>query len=272
MSSSLARISALLAVLPLLGGCTTALLLEKVRGRPPEAAGPDFSVEVKEAFLDEGGVLMLLGYRNTVLERETWVVRIKPSAGSMLAVPWQSWRRGAEPSEPVFLPRDGASDPAPEERAACSYAGRMRQTYRPIPVYEAEPQAAITGDALILPRERIRLAGRDARSAEVQAVVLWASNAGAPPGEVQRVELSFLEDLRPAQRKLGYLGLLPFSLSFDAAFLVAGIAVTPLALLTYANEGPSVEELAQGRAKGCGCLSREGNAEGYARWPCYEPF
>lgn len=50
------------------------------------------------------------------------------------------------------------------------------------------------------------------------------------------------------------------------------MAVSPLVLPLYLQEGPSAEELEEARAKESGCLTRQGGGEAYARWRCYEPL
>ena len=186
---------------------------------------------------------------------------------------WQSWRRAAEPSHAFVLPlEDGATEPTPEEVAACSYAGRMRKAYRSIPVREREQRGTITGEAVVLARSRIRLAGQEARTAEVQALVRWDSSHAGIRTDPHPIELSFLEDVRSPSTRLGYLGLLPLSLALDGAIGIAGIAISPLALLTHGSPAPSAEELEAGLARRCGCLTREGGGEAYTRWSCYDPL
>jgi hypothetical protein len=265
------KLPVLLLLVAQLGGCVTAMLLENVAGRPDDAPERGFAVELQEAFIRDDGILVLVGHRDTPWDRQTWAVRVTPTVQSAVAVPWNAWYHASEPSNPVVLQADdGASDAMLEDANACSFAGRMREEHRSIPVYAAGQPAPSSGEAVILKQSPIRLSGRDARTAQPQIVVIWSSTGERGSSELGRTELSFLEDVRSPRPRPAYLWLLPFSLAYDAALV--GVAPPVLAVhWAGSSDAPPAEAFEAARQKGCRCLTRAGGGEISRYWTCYEP-
>jgi hypothetical protein len=161
-AGSLFRLLVLLAACATSGCVATSILLDTTAGRERYSKGERFAVDVSEAFLLTDGRVVLYGTeRWSPLAEARFVTVPGPYENAewprtRVTIPASAWLYAHEPWERIVLAapdRPDDAEPTPEDLAACTFRGALRQSATPIRILPPGSTLSENESAVLLLRD-----------------------------------------------------------------------------------------------------------------------